>query len=102
MIAHPGKVLYLQNEKLLYYRIHAGNTLGEAAIIGREQDRQLIKKYMLAAVPEKYRGYVETGADRMVTLEQELNAVRQEMDFLKNRGLRTLAGKMIRYMKSRR
>lgn len=101
MIAHPGKVHYLEDEKLLYYRIHDGNTLGEAAIIGREQDQQLIKKYMLAAVPEEYRGYTEVGAERMVALEQELNAVRQELGTQNNSGIRTLAGKMIRLVKNR-
>lgn len=96
MIAYPGKVQYLFDEKLLYYRIHAGNTLGEAAIIGREQDRDLIKKYMLAAVPEQYRKIVETGADRLVTLEQELNAVRHELAASQNRTFLSRAKKVAR------
>jgi hypothetical protein len=61
---------------LLFYRIHGGNTLGEAAIAGRQQDQQLIRKYMLAVVPERSRGYVEAGCDRLVELERELGEVR--------------------------
>lgn len=73
----PEKVHYLRDEKLLYYRIHDGNTLGEAAIIGREQDQDLICKYMLAKVPENSKKYVEAGSDRLVELQQELCDVRQ-------------------------
>ncbi len=79
MLAHPGKVQYLEDEKLLYYRIHSGNTLGEAAITGRQQDQQLIRKYMLAVVSEPQRGYVEAGSERLVELEQELQAVRETL-----------------------
>jgi glycosyltransferase involved in cell wall biosynthesis len=43
MLAHPDQVQYLADEKLLYYRIHDGNTLGEAAISGRQQDMEVIK-----------------------------------------------------------
>ena len=100
MQAHPKQVQYLQDEKLLYYRIHSGNTLGEAAIVGREQDKELIKKYMLAVVPEEYKGYVETGADRLVTLEQELNAVRQELENMqKKRGVCRIAGRLKQFLK---
>ena len=38
MLAFPGQVEYVHDRKLLFYRIHSGNTLGEAAILGREQD----------------------------------------------------------------
>ena len=72
----PENVHYLHDEKLLYYRIHDGNTLGEAAIIGREQDQDLIRKYMLAKVPENSKKYVEAAADRLVELQQELDDVR--------------------------
>ena len=79
MIARFGdRVDYIHDQKLLYYRIHGGNTLGEAAIKGREQDQQLIEKYMLAAVPEAYRGYVMAGSRRLVKLEKELNQVRRQ------------------------
>ena len=80
MIGHfKDRVDYMHDQKLLYYRIHGGNTLGEAAISGREQDKQLIEKYMLAAVPEAYRGFVSTGSQRLVKLEKELNQVRQQL-----------------------
>ena len=82
------RVGYLHDQKLLYYRIHGGNTLGEAAITGREQDQQLIEKYMLAAVPEAYRGYVATGSQRLVTLEKELNQVRQQLASARPDGVR--------------
>lgn len=76
MLAFPGKVHYLFDKKLLYYRIHDGNTLGEAAISGREQDQQVIRKYMLARIPEEFRAYVDAGSNRLVELEQELQEVR--------------------------
>lgn len=80
MIARFGdQVDYLHDQKLLYYRIHGGNTLGEAAITGREQDQELIEKYMLEAVPERYRGYVSAGSRRLVELEKELNLVRRQL-----------------------
>jgi len=76
MLAFPHKVHYLADEKLLYYRIHDGNTLGEAAIIGREQDKELICKYMLVKVADDSKQYVQAGADRLVELQQELCDVR--------------------------
>jgi len=77
-LAHPGQVHYLE-EKLLFYRIHGGNTLSEAAILGRQQDQQVIRQYLLAAMPEELRGRVAAGADRLVELEQELQQVRTEL-----------------------
>ncbi|NIA05201.1 MAG: glycosyltransferase [Proteobacteria bacterium] len=76
MLACPGKVRYLHEEQLLYYRIHDGNTLSEAAILGREQDRRVIGKYLLAALPEDLRPLVSAGSERLVELERELNEVR--------------------------
>ena len=76
MLACPGQVRYIHDRKLLYYRIHPGNTLGEAAVLGREQDKKVIRSYLLAAVPENLRGMVGAGADRLVELEQELSEVR--------------------------
>lgn len=76
MLAHPGQVQYLHDQRLLFYRIHGGNTLSEAAITGREQDRQVIRQYLLAALPEQYRTLVATGSDRLVQLERELGEVR--------------------------
>jgi glycosyltransferase involved in cell wall biosynthesis len=79
MLAHPVAVEYLQDEKLLYYRIHGGNTLGEAAIKGREQDRELIRRYMLAKLPENLQPYAAACSDRLVELEQELAVVRSQL-----------------------
>ncbi len=79
MLAFPGRVQYLDGDKLLYYRIHSGNTLGEAAILGREQDREVIRKYLLAALPEPVQPLVAAGSDRLVELEQELSAVRAQL-----------------------
>ena len=79
MLAHPDGVHYLENEKLLYYRIHSGNTLSEAAIKGREQDLDVIKKYMLAKLPEEVRHYAEVGSDRLRQLENEIHEVRQQL-----------------------
>ncbi len=80
MLSCPGAVHYLDNEKLVYYRIHSGNTLGEAAIIGREQDRDLIKKYMLKRIPEELQQIVDAGSSRLVELEQELTEVRNILE----------------------
>ncbi len=79
MLAHPEGVHYLDNRKLLYYRIHSGNTLGEAAIKGREQDLAVIRQYMLARLPEEYRRYAAAGSDRLRALENELHEVRAEL-----------------------
>ncbi len=91
MRAFPGKVQYLDEDKLLYYRIHSGNTLSEAAITGREQDKDLIRKYMLAAIPEEYRQYAAAGADRLVELEQELAEVRQSLSGTSPPGIKVLS-----------
>jgi glycosyltransferase involved in cell wall biosynthesis len=79
MLAHPDQVQYLADEKLLYYRIHDGNTLGEAAISGRQQDMEVIKKYMLAALPEQYRTLVAAGTDRLMELRDELQQVEADL-----------------------
>ncbi len=79
MLAFPGQVHYLDNEKLLSYRIHSGNTLGEAAITGREQDRDVIRKYMLARVPDEQQGIISAGTDRLIELEHELLEVKNAL-----------------------
>lgn len=79
MLAFPGKVQYLAGEQLLYYRIHSGNTLSEAAILGREQDKDVIRRYMLARIPEDLQQVVAAGTDRLVELEQELSAARSQL-----------------------
>lgn len=88
MLAFPERVHYLHQEKLLYYRIHSGNTLGEAAITGRMQDQELIKKYMAAKLPEKYGKYVLAGAERLIELGQELHEVKKVLDPENVRGVR--------------
>ena len=100
MLANPGKVHYLDQEKLLYYRIHSGNTLGEAAITGRLQDQQLIRKYMLEVVPAAQKGYVEAGTDRLVELEQELNAVRGALQPAAAQGVRPAARELLRSLRT--
>jgi glycosyltransferase involved in cell wall biosynthesis len=79
MLAFPGQVRYVDEERLLYYRIHDGNTLGEAAITGREQDIEVITKYMLAALPEQCRNIAAAGTDRLLELRDELEQVRTEL-----------------------
>lgn len=76
MLAFPEKVVYLDREKLLDYRLHGDNTLSDAAIVGREQDKAVIRKYMLEKIPTDLKGVVAAGADRLVELEQELFEVR--------------------------
>ena len=88
MLAYPGRVRYLDSEKLLYYRIHSGNTLAEAAVLGREQDMAVIRKYMLAALPEQYQGLAAAGADRLLELEGELQQVRRELAAKPDPGVR--------------
>lgn len=83
MLACPGKVSYLHDAQLLYYRIHSSNTLSEAAITGREQDLDVIEKYMLASLPEQHRDRVRTGANRLRQLEREINEVQIELAQLK-------------------
>jgi len=100
MLTNPGKVHYLEDEKLLYYRIHAGNTLGEAAIAGRLQDQDLIRKYLLEVIPEAQRGYVAAGTDRLVELEQELQAVRAALQPEGEQGVRPAARQLQRSLKT--
>ena len=100
LLANPGKVRYLQDEKLLYYRIHAGNTLGEAAIAGRLQDQDLIRKYLLEVIPAAQRSYVAAGTDRLVELEQELQAVRAALQPTGEQGVRPAARQLVRSLKT--
>ena len=89
MTAFPGQVHYAENLQLLKYRIHSGNTLGEAAIIGREQDLDLIKKYLLAVIPEELQHYVIAGSDRLVELERELHRVRAQLNPVESKGVKS-------------
>jgi glycosyltransferase involved in cell wall biosynthesis len=100
MLSCPGKVHYLAGEKLLYYRIHSGNTLGEAAITGREQDQELIKKYMLKRIPEEYSALVAAGSDRLVELEKELYEVKSVMSPVDVPGVRPAAKMLQKSLKA--
>lgn len=79
MLAFPKNVVYLDQEKLLYYRLHGKNTLSDAAIIGREQDKMVIRKYLLQQIPTHLKHLVTTGTDRLVELEQELFEARAQL-----------------------
>uniref|UniRef100_UPI0040568B26 glycosyltransferase family 2 protein n=1 Tax=Candidatus Electronema sp. TaxID=2698783 RepID=UPI0040568B26 len=79
MLAFPGQVRYVHDQKLLYYRIHSGNTLSEAAVTGRLQDLDVIHKYMLAALPEQCRSLAAAGTARLLELRDELEQVRTEL-----------------------
>jgi glycosyltransferase involved in cell wall biosynthesis len=79
MLAFPKRVQYLKDEKLLYYRLHGENTLSEAAIVGREQDKAVIRRYMMKKIPEKLLPIAKTGLDRLIELEHELLEVRSQL-----------------------
>lgn len=101
MLAYPGQVRYIADEKLLYYRIHSGNTLSEAAIIGRQQDKEVIRKYMLAAIADQYKPFAAAGADRLVELEQELAEVRQTLEQSGSPGVKNLSRQLARAIKEK-
>ena len=99
MLAHPGQVAYLDDAKLLSYRIHSGNTLGEAAITGREQDQQIISTYMLAAIPGPYTALAAAGSERLIELERELQAVRVALRPAAAGGVRPAAAELLASLK---
>lgn len=79
LLSHfENQTRYLDDEKLLSYRLHGSNTLSEAAVVGREQDRELIRKYLLARCPADLHDYLNTGIDRLITLEHELVEARAQ------------------------
>ena len=80
MLKFPSGVHYMYDDKLVYYRIHDGNTLGEAAIIGRRQDQELIAKYLQEKMPKQSRLYAEAGAERLIELGDELHEVRSLLE----------------------
>ncbi len=96
MLSCPGKVHYLADEKLLYYRIHSGNTLGEAAVIGREQDQELISRYMLEKVPDDLKKIVRSGSERLVELEKELCDVRTLLSDTEHPGVKSATGQLLK------
>jgi glycosyltransferase involved in cell wall biosynthesis len=79
MLAFPNKVQYVHDQKLLYYRIHSGNTLSEAALTGRLQDIEVIREYMLAVLPVQWQGLAAAGTERLLELRDELEQVRAEL-----------------------
>jgi len=85
MIASQNRCFYLHDQQLLKYRIHGNNTLSEGAILAREQDQQVIRKYLLAVIEqdesniELKQARVNTGIDRLITLEHELLSVKAEI-----------------------
>lgn len=95
MLEFPDGVVYLKDEQLLYYRIHGGNTLGEAAIKGREQDKEVIRRYMMAKIPENLQPYVSAGSGRLVELEQELNLVHAQLAETGEKSIRQLTKALI-------
>ncbi len=100
MLAYPNGVHYLDQEKLLYYRIHSANTLNEAAIIGRVQDQELISNYMMARIPDMYRADVLTGAERLIELGNELHDVKKALEPQKPQGVRPALQELLRSLKS--
>ena len=101
MLAFPGQVHYLHQEKLLFYRIHGGNTLSEAALTGREQDKQVIRKYLLAGLPEEVRDRAAAGCDRLVELEQELAEVRNSLMPQQQPGIRKQIATLLKTVQTR-
>lgn len=100
LLAFPKGVHYLDDEKLLYYRIHSGNTLGEAAITGRLQDQQLIKKYLAAKFPENCHLYVNAGAERLIELGEELHQVRNTLAVARPQGVRPALRELLRALRA--
>jgi glycosyltransferase involved in cell wall biosynthesis len=80
MLNFPGGVQYMDREKLVYYRLHGDNTLSEAAVIGREQDQEVIRKYMLARLPRDLQPIAVAGVDRLIELELELIEARKQLE----------------------
>ena len=96
LLAFPDQVRFLREESLLFYRIHGSNTISEAAIIGREQDKGVIRKYLLARMPENVQALAEAGIDRLVELEQELMQEHRRREDAVLPGIRTQAKNLLR------
>ncbi|MFC1664099.1 glycosyltransferase [Pseudomonadota bacterium] len=80
LLEFPQQTIYLDDERLVNYRLHGSNTISEAAITGREQDKAVIRKYLLKKIPEPSHQYVHTAVNRLITLEHELAEVLAERD----------------------
>lgn len=96
LLAFPEQVRFLHEESLLFYRIHGSNTISEAAITGREQDKAVIRKYLLARLPENVQSLAAAGMDRLVELEQELMQERRRREGLALPGIRMQAKNLLR------
>ncbi len=79
MLAAPGRVDYLHDRELLDYRLHGANTISRGAVAAREQDLALIRRYMLAGLPEAGRPRAAAGAERLLELERELQTERYRL-----------------------
>lgn len=95
LLAWPEQVRFLHEESLLFYRIHGSNTISEAAIIGREQDKAVIRKYLLARMPENIQAMATAGIDRLVELEQELMQENRRREGLALPGIRLQAKNLL-------
>lgn len=71
---------YLDSEKLIQYRLHNSNTISQAAITGREQDREIIRKAIMTKFQGSAQKYLEVGINRLITLEHELVQVHKELE----------------------
>lgn len=96
LLAFPNQVAYLRDLPLLSYRIHGSNTLSQGALVAREQNHELVRKYMLASLPEPLRARVAAGSERLCELERELVSVRRQMHIPPS--LRPAANKLYRLL----
>ena len=107
--AFPDAVSYLDDAKLVKYRLHGSNTLSQAAVVGREQDLMIIRKNLFEKCPPELHDYLNIGIDRLITLEHELVQARAEFEAASNAQAQTssaaapqagilkrLAGKLLR------
>lgn len=79
LLACPGRVRYLDDQRLVYYRFHGKNTLKQGAVVAREQDLDLIRKYTLLGIPAEHRARVETGLERSAELYHEMEQVKRQL-----------------------
>lgn len=79
MTAAPGRVDYLHDRELWDYRLHGSNTISRGAVIAREQDQDIIMRYLLAGLPETCRTRAAAGAERLLELERELQIERYRL-----------------------
>lgn len=79
LLEFPNETIYLDDEQLVNYRLHDSNTISEATVAGREQDKAVIRKYLLKIMPEALHQYTHTAIDRLIALEHELIEVQAEL-----------------------